>query len=257
MKEWLFFGTGVVLALVGMWLTIYLRPGRRLNVHIVTVHLTDKSLSPDPEIALSFQGGRVNGIARHVIYLWNSGNVSVRASDIAADAPLRARFSEGSSLSLRGEDRVGQTFHLDNVIENNFINVKFDHLDRGQGFVFSVYEGIPSYESYSEPSVEGHILDSQGIKSGVLPFSASYMLRSAGMVSVTFFFIMLGATLTVIISTLFLTNINPTYERVLDQFGLFVIGMFFTLSVGQIGPILRWLRAIRYRVPKFPNLEPE
>lgn len=252
MREWLFFLIGVALTLLGIWITIRLRPGRRLNVHIATVHLTDKTMSPDPEVALEFRGRRVSGVARHVIYAWNSGNVSIRSSDIATDSPLHVKFSDNSMLSVRDVAKVGQTFQLDSVANESMIDIKFNHLDTAQGFTLEIYEGILDYDLYGDPTFGGHILDSKGIVSGIEPFSVSYLRRSPEMVAISL--ILLCA----LVGLIAISWIGLTGSGAVDRpygYLVAVLGMFLAFFAGQMRTLSRWVVAMRYRVPRFPNLE--
>ena len=246
MNEWISFFVGVALALTGIGLTIFLRPGRRANVYIASRWYIKKDVTSDTPITVRFSGNEVQGVRFHRIFFWNSGNMAIRSTDIPEDKRLSVKFASGSRLSVIGSRTVGQTFRLKPDVTNSTLGIDLDHLDKNQGFYIDLYEAIPDFSGYVDPYFDGHLLDSKGVISNVVPEHYREVISdNAAPLLLGFLLLIFCIFLIVFADALRIISDEDAYPaNVLVAFGVLVF-----LWCAQ--PLTKLTKSLRYRVPQF------
>ncbi len=100
------------------------------------------------DIGITYRGHEVRNPHIAEFLVWNSGNTTIRSSDVSAHSPIRFSadnmkfYSAEITLTTKKESNVTATVHDDTVL------VQFDYMDVGDGFVIEmVADDIGGHEN--------------------------------------------------------------------------------------------------------------
>jgi len=255
MQEWVFFLVGIGLAAFSILLTFHFMTGRRLNVFFNTSWAIDRFFSDEKDLEISFKGKRIVGLVHHRVYLWNSGNKSIKLDDIDPAIPLRFVKSKGSNIHSVDIAKTSDTFQFNVTRDGDGGLLTFNHLDVGRGVILDFYESVESYEDFQPLHIDGYIIESKGIIQGVGPTSFRESISNIKDGWLLFFGICLFVTIVVAIFRafswyfydekfrLFNFSDNPWWLNVAFLSVFVFLSLYLTFS----SP----LKALIYRIPRF------
>lgn len=168
--------SGLVLALIGIVLTLKYRKIRRISYAIAGVNLFQDISNKQDGLEVSYRGKLTENVTRTTIILWNSGNTTIKSDDIAKSNVLKIVAKKGVAIL---DCRVIQTneptnqFNIEEPVfnpknfkwsgesnddfNNDFTDsryIKFDFIDRNEGCVIQI---IHNGKSLQDISIQGKI----------------------------------------------------------------------------------------------------
>lgn len=141
---------GVVITLItfilAIFLTVFLyfkgKQRKGLNYHFKNDLLIDRANTQKPDqIEILFLGKKVDKLYKTLIYIWNSGDQTIKKEELNTKDPLRLRIkneSEILSIKIIKVTRSVTDFSTINSKENTEYKINFDYLDQGDGAVIEV-----------------------------------------------------------------------------------------------------------------------
>lgn len=117
-----------------------------------------------PGLELHYKGQAVDNIAVTYFLFWNNGNDVLEGSDFIDSNPLRIVFGESGKImdvSLLVDTFEGRHDGIQLNIQDNYVQVNFAYLNRGDGFGFRV---IHTGRNLENIKVEGKAIGVASIK---------------------------------------------------------------------------------------------
>jgi hypothetical protein len=110
--EFLYFLAGMIVALVGIAITLRIHPRKRLCGYVETTKTFDKKWVFSAEsVRFLYNEIEADQVIHHVFYVWNGGSSAIRSSDLPAGYLAKIRFSE-ERVELVDVKKVGTAFDV-------------------------------------------------------------------------------------------------------------------------------------------------
>jgi len=106
------------------------------------------------DIGITYRGSPVKNphIAEFVV--WNSGNTTIRATDISANAPLKFSADDMKFLSAEITQVTKEVSNTKAIVHDNYVEIQFEYLDAGDGFaVEMVADQSPESDIIQRPDI--------------------------------------------------------------------------------------------------------
>ncbi|MEX5393819.1 hypothetical protein ACVH7R_11000 [Acinetobacter baumannii] len=114
-----------------------------LNHYVSSTLLINKNDTEKPEeVEILFAGKSVDKLYKTLIYIWNSGNLTIRRTDLETIDKLRLSIENNTevlSIKIIQVTRDVINFSIDNQIDSKNHEIKFDYLDPKDGAVIEVF----------------------------------------------------------------------------------------------------------------------
>jgi hypothetical protein len=161
---------GVVITLItfifAIILTVFLyfkgRQRKGLSYYISNDLLIDRANTEKPDqIEIYFSGTKVDKLYKTLIYIWNSGNQTIKKDELNTKDHLRVNIeSEVLSIKIIKVTREVIDFNVNHDQENTNYKVNFDYLDQGDGAVIEVLHS----GSIDDLKLQGTVMGISNIK---------------------------------------------------------------------------------------------
>lgn len=141
---------GVVITLItfimAIVLTLFLyfkgKQRKGLSYYISNDLLIDRANTQKPdEIEIYFSGIKVDKLYKTLIYIWNSGNQTIKNEELNTKDHFRIEIENSKEiLSIKSIKVTREVidFNVNNDEYNNIYNINFDYIDQGDGAVIEV-----------------------------------------------------------------------------------------------------------------------
>jgi len=168
-KEFLYFLAGMIVALMGIAITLRIQPKKRLCGYVETTKTFDKEWVFSAEsVRFLYDDVEADQVLHHVFYVWNGGSSAIRAADLPAGYLARIRFAE-ERVALVDLNKVGTAFDVSLQTDDSGWLVVADHLDRGHGFWCHFIEAVPVGKDPVSITIEGYVIEGGEILTEVRP----------------------------------------------------------------------------------------
>ncbi|TDM66400.1 hypothetical protein C5B72_02470 [Acinetobacter sp. KU 011TH] len=137
----------LVISIFAIILTVFLyfksKQKYSLNHYVSSNLLINKNDTEKPEeVEILFAGKSVDKLYKTLIYIWNSGNLTIRRTDLETIDKLRISIENNTevlSMKIIHVTRNVINFSIDNQIDSKNHEIKFDYLDPKDGAVIEVF----------------------------------------------------------------------------------------------------------------------
>jgi hypothetical protein len=150
---------GLLVGVVGLAATFVLLERKTLTYLSETVHLIGTPTSTFPKsVEVTFEGQQVPNLSRTNVFIWNSGNATIRSDDIAQKDPLQLVFlDQAEALDVRviKASREVFQFELGPFGEDGDSSIQFDFLDPDDGVAIEILHTGWSVEAHVMGTIKG------------------------------------------------------------------------------------------------------
>lgn len=241
MKEFLYFVAGIVVAVVGIAISLRIQPKKRLCGFVESTKTFDKEWVFSAEsVRFLYDDVEADQVIHHVFYVWNGGSSAIRSADLPAGYLAKIRFSE-ERVALIDLNKVGAAFEASLRTDDTGWQVVVDHLDRGHGFWCHFIEAVPVEKDPGSITIEGYVIEGGEILTEVRPVPIRIAAQALRLPAI------LLPLATLLVGVLQLARGQPT--RDLYTLWLLVAALWIIIPAVSFRSIRDILGAYRYRVP--------
>jgi len=166
-QGWIGFEFGILGLILSVYFYFRSKQVTSLTCQINTIELIDVNSSIKDEITISFHDRDVSKLYKSEVTVWNSGNTTIKKSDVLDSDPLVFVFSEKDEVLRNGfvKTSTPQNNTLLNFEKGEQYQVyfEFEYLEPNDGAKIEFIHTLPT-----EPVLKGTIL---GMPSGILNIS--------------------------------------------------------------------------------------
>ena len=185
---------GLLMGLTSIILTIRFRSFKRINIYFQSEWKIDESVSSTPNLIIKVDERRYYGLRTHNLYLWNSGNETIRMDDFAEEKGCSVRLLDSSRIENARLTRSSPTFSATVRVTDHKADLEFNYLEPGEGLVLQLDEFITEVKSYSDPIFSGYLVGGKPILGDIEPITffarAKFQMRRVSLELLTIIIIL-------------------------------------------------------------------
>ena len=198
MTEFLYFLAGILVAVLGIAITLRVQPQKRLCGYVESTKTFDKDWVFSAEsVRFLYNDIEADQVIHHVFYVWNGGSSAVRSIDLPAGYLARIRFSD-ERVGMVDLKKVGTAFDASIRVDEGGWLIVADHIDRGHGLWCHFVEPVPVGKDPVSITIEGYVIEGgeiltevrpvpTGMASRMLLFPASFLLMATVLSGLSYF----------------------------------------------------------------------
>ncbi len=153
MDNWLAIITTIIGILAGWLITYFYKGKKEVTILIENVEVFTKDKLPEG-LSISYLAQPVICLTKSTVYLWNSGNTTIKRDDITNEDSLQF-VSKASTALIINENHSRDACNIKLIPSENreVLLINFDFLDKKDGFSFNVI-----HDSQEIPEINGTII---------------------------------------------------------------------------------------------------
>ena len=166
---------GILGIISGLYFYINSKKERIPKYQITGFNLISNNITSLEKIKISYDNETIDNLYLTKFSFWNSGHETIRSEDFVKANPFQIKIKD--EFKIYGANIEKHNFNNEVKIlvkKGKLIALKFDYLDKNEGFIINIYS---SAKKTSDFSVHGNFKGSQNIKRGYVKMRSSSVVN--------------------------------------------------------------------------------